>query len=423
MKDANGKEADELLEELHRDFDGRRCVALRHKRTKVAFGVMFGLIAILGVFITVSLLLFKSVIYPPTPLQLCNPGEYVIIPLGTNGGVTEDNLSSFLLSKAGSLYFLALDAGTIFTGLTRFVQQIQTQMAENHHTFELFNYPDWAVSIEQQTGWVMRNRIVGYFVGHPHLDHLTGLMAVAPEDYYVDTNGTSLGHPKSIIGLSSTLNAIESDLFNGIVWADFVSFGRYQYQVVEDGMVSDLPSLLGNFTQNNPPLGPLDFPNNVTVTTHQTCHDTLNSSAFLFTFPDTAQILFFSDTGVPSSVPLTYCNWTERLLAVWKSVNLINLKAILIEVSFPNSVPDSGMFGHLRPKDLMQQLNVLANIKGVKSLSTLTVIIEHIKPILDYYPTNPFHSDARQIIQNELTLANNLGVKFVFPVQGQQVCV
>jgi hypothetical protein len=46
-----------------------------------------------------------------------------------------------------------------------------------------------------------------------------------------------------------------------------------------------------------------------------------------------------------------------------------------------------------------------------------------IKPILDYYPTNPFHSDARQIIQNELTVANNLGVKFVFPVQGQQVCV
>jgi hypothetical protein len=54
MKDANGKEADELLEELHRDFDGRRCVALRHKRTKVAFGVMFGLIAILGVSLVIT---------------------------------------------------------------------------------------------------------------------------------------------------------------------------------------------------------------------------------------------------------------------------------------------------------------------------------------------------------------------------------
>ena len=30
-----GKEADELLEELHRDYDGRRCVMLRQRRTKV----------------------------------------------------------------------------------------------------------------------------------------------------------------------------------------------------------------------------------------------------------------------------------------------------------------------------------------------------------------------------------------------------
>ena len=91
------------------------------------------------VFVTVSLLLFKSVIYPPTALgmhkqrkilvkinlfiiELCGPSDYVIIPLGTNGGnlsslpslpcplmcvhsfiagITEDNLSSFLLSKSG----------------------------------------------------------------------------------------------------------------------------------------------------------------------------------------------------------------------------------------------------------------------------------------------------------------------------------
>ena len=97
-------------------------------------------------------------------------------------GITEDNLSSFLLSKSGlnprqlvcdlcqdlmllsspllsspllssplsllpgSRYFLALDAGSIFTGLTQFVQQIQLQMTENHHTFDLFDYPPWAVS-------------------------------------------------------------------------------------------------------------------------------------------------------------------------------------------------------------------------------------------------------------------------------------
>lgn len=38
-----------LLEELHRDFDGRRCVALRHRRTKVAVAVLLALTVILGV--------------------------------------------------------------------------------------------------------------------------------------------------------------------------------------------------------------------------------------------------------------------------------------------------------------------------------------------------------------------------------------
>lgn len=37
---------------------------------------------------------------------------------------------------------------------------------------------------EQQAGWIMKNKIVGYFLGHPHLDHLMGLMTIAPEDYY-----------------------------------------------------------------------------------------------------------------------------------------------------------------------------------------------------------------------------------------------
>ena len=36
------------------------------------------------------------------------------------------------------------------------------------------------------------------------------------------------------------------------------------------------------------------------------------------------------------------------------------------------------MYGHLRPKDLIEQLNILADINGVRSLSTLTVIIERI---------------------------------------------
>jgi len=150
-----------------------------------------------------------------------------------------------------------------------------------------------------------------------------------------------------------------------------------------------------------------------------------DGTAFLFAFPDVggAQVLFFSDTGVPSSVPLDYCNWTERIADVWRSVDLPKLRVIIIEVSFPNEVPDSGMFGHLRPKDLMQQLHVLAAMKGVTSLSGLHIIVQHIKPILMPAPSNNVKSQAKAIIQQQLSAANDLGVNFIFPIQGEQICL
>ena len=47
-----------------------------------------------------------------------NPSAtYVTIPLGVNGGLTEDNLSSYLLAPKGDTNFIALDAGTLLAGL------------------------------------------------------------------------------------------------------------------------------------------------------------------------------------------------------------------------------------------------------------------------------------------------------------------
>ena len=44
-----GKEADVLLEELHRDFDRRACVVMRQRRARMAVAVFLGLLVILGV--------------------------------------------------------------------------------------------------------------------------------------------------------------------------------------------------------------------------------------------------------------------------------------------------------------------------------------------------------------------------------------
>jgi len=421
-----------LLHDLDYD-DNKKCnISLKRTRSKIAFTAFIALTIVLAVLIALAFLLFKSPDPPPhsSPFELCKDNGYALIPLGIYGGITEGDLTSFLLTQSGSPYLIALDAGAIFAGLQVFVENTQRTLTDNHHSFYLFDFPPWAVSIEQQVGWIMKNKIAGYFIGHPHLDHLMGLMSIAPEDYFIDPSGSTLSpkKPKSIIGLSSTIGAIERDLFNGVVWANFPAFGQYDYQYVEDGNVSLLSSLLGNITSG---IGNI-FPNNVTVTTHRTCHDSLNSSAFLFNIynnnfnndvDNNIQFLFFSDTGVPSSVPLSYCDWTGRLLNVWKSVDIKKLRAIVIEVSFQNSVPDSGMFGHLRPKDLLAQLNILANINQVTSLSSLTVIVEHIKPILGNVGANQFGSDARKIIKDELQSANNLGVNFVFPEQGKHICI
>src|SRR6266850_1215349 len=43
--------------------------------------------------------------------------QFVTIVLGTAGGLTESNLSSYLLAPTGSTDFVALDAGTLLTGL------------------------------------------------------------------------------------------------------------------------------------------------------------------------------------------------------------------------------------------------------------------------------------------------------------------
>ena len=48
--------------------------------------------------------------------------RFVTIILGTTGGLMEGNLSSYLLAPAGETDFIALDAGTILTGLQQAVK-------------------------------------------------------------------------------------------------------------------------------------------------------------------------------------------------------------------------------------------------------------------------------------------------------------
>jgi len=138
-------EADTLLQDLQRDFEhprlfqGLGCMGSR--KSKYAFAFVCLLVVVMIVMATVSLLVFKSVILPPSPIALCSEDfNLVIVPLGTSGGVTEDNLSAFLLSANGSPYLLALDAGDIFHGLQILTEAIQYQLDHN-------KYSEWILMV------------------------------------------------------------------------------------------------------------------------------------------------------------------------------------------------------------------------------------------------------------------------------------
>ena len=129
------------------------------------------------------------------------------------------------------------------------------------------------------------------------------------------------------------------------------------------------------------------------------------STAFLVNH-DNKYILYLGDTG-PDSI-----EHSSKLQSLWEHVAPLiiskKLKAILIEVSFPNEQPDRQLFGHLTPKWLREELNALSKITGKSALKNFPIVVTHIKPI----------SNNERKIKRQLSAANDLKLKFIYPRQG-----
>jgi cAMP phosphodiesterase len=148
-----------------------------------------------------------------------NDPQFVTIVLGATGGPREENLSAYLLAPVGSSDFIALDAGTLLTGI---------RQAEVKGSFG-----DGAVPQDSPLapeGWILQHRIVAYLISHAHLDHVAGLILNSQDDT-----------AKKIIGLGCTIDALRDHLFNGRIWPNFGTEGaghqlrQYQYQRVVPG--------------------------------------------------------------------------------------------------------------------------------------------------------------------------------------------
>ncbi|CAF0771628.1 unnamed protein product [Adineta steineri] len=142
------------------------------------------------------------------------------------------------------------------------------------------------------------------------------------------------------------------------------------------------------------------------------------SSAFLISRRDqsNASVLYLGDTG-PDDVekiiqPDNTTFFPRYLDKMWKDITPLvvadQLKAIFIEVSYPSERPDNLLFGHLTPKWLLKELNIL---NSYHSIEKVKIIVTHIKP----------EKGAREKIIEQLKNNNDQHFNFIFPQQGEAI--
>ncbi|GAA4335164.1 3',5'-cyclic-nucleotide phosphodiesterase [Mucilaginibacter gynuensis] len=285
-----------------------------------------------------------------------------IVPLGVKGGIDESNLSAYMVAAKGTNNYICLDAGTVHFGIEKAVK---------NHAFN--------VSGDK----VLKQYIKGYFISHAHLDHISGLIINSPEDSV-----------KNIYGLQSTLETIKKDYFTWESWANFANEGekpalkKYTYKPLEPGIETNIDNT------------------NLQVKAFPLSHSNLTSTAFLVKSDD-AYLLYLGDTGADETEK------SDKLQSLWQAIAPLikskQLRAIIIEVSFPNEQPDKTLFGHFTPNWLMKEMQALAKVAG--DLQGFNVIITHVKP--------PEASIKK--IKEQLKANNPLGLKLTYPQQGKAI--
>jgi cAMP phosphodiesterase len=288
---------------------------------------------------------------------------FTVVPLGVRGGLDESNLSAYLVAPAGSETYVCLDAGTVYSGVEKAVAN------------GVFPAP---------AAEVVRRRIKAYLVSHAHLDHVAGLLLGAPDD-----------SPKLIYGLGSCLTTIQNDYFNWRAWPNFGSggaapaLGKYRLRELRPGPETAL---------ENTALSVQVFP---------LSHGAATQSAAFLVRSGRSYLLYLGDTGADA------VEYSQHLRALWQAVAPLvkthQLKAVFIEASYPNAQPEKQLFGHLTPALLLQEMQGLGQLAGQAALRGLPVVVTHIKP------------GNEAAVHRQLTEANVLRLRLVFPEQGQRL--
>jgi len=301
-----------------------------------------------------------------------------VIALGTSGGIVEDDLTAYLIGRAGRGQYVLADAGTVVAGLRK---------AEAMGSLDDIPPSDRGSRAER----ALAERIGTILISHPHLDHVSGLVIASPDD-----------DKHFLFGLPSTIEVLKNDIFNNRTWVNFLNEGD-----------RPLSKYLVTRMQPGSPLA--DARAGLKITAYPLSHAGILSTAFVLQDRDDQTALYLGDTG-PDSVE------KQGMLAnLWAhvapSVRLGKLRVVIIEVSYPNGRADKLLFGHLTPDHLVAELTALARASDAARpdiLRDVPVVISHVKP------TVGDSTSARQKIARELDAKNTLGVRFVHLRQGER---
>lgn len=313
------------------------------------------------------------------PREEAPNARFSLVALGTAGGLEEGNLTSFLLSVRGDDRWVALDAGTLFTGLRRALARGSLG-------------PSGAS--EADTVRALRTRVRAVLLSHPHLDHVAGLALVSPEDA-----------PRALYGSAATLDALRDNLFNGVLWANFLDEGREPRL----GRYHPVRLAFGAAT----PVADTPFE----VTAYPLAHGGDGGSTAFLLRAGGASALYLGDTG-PDAVERS-----ARLGELWTRVAPLvregSLRVLLLECSFPSERPDARLYSHLTPRWVRAELDALASrvasAEDASALRGLAVVFTHLKPSTE-------GEDSRPLLARQLG-AGYRGARFVLPEAGERLAL
>ena len=319
------------------------------------------------------------------PSRAWSSAAFDVVVLGDAGGLAEDDLTAFLLFPAGQHAGVALDAGSLHSGI---------RAAVRAGAFARFpTREDDGLTPE---GRVLQTYVKAYLVSHAHLDHIAGLVINSPDDT-----------PKPILARPATLEILRDHVFNWRLWPNFSSEGtppalsRYTLTPLQDGKAREVPGT------------------SLRVTAFPLSHGGSSESTAFLVETGSQGILYLGDTG-PDAI-----EGKGHLRALWTRVAPLvrerTLHAILMEASYASDWPDEKLFGHLTPRWVNEELGVLASIvdgnKPAEALRGLPVVITHIKPTLARGET------PRVRIERELNRSNPNGVRFIIATQGDRLAL